>query len=84
VAAAVVSGLARGLPQQRVRSHWRRDSRDAGMYAPSEYDLAGFIVGAAERSQLLTGKAIRAGDALLALPRRPAHQRILTGAQAAV
>jgi len=56
-----------------------------GMYAPSEYDLAGFIVGAAERSQLLTGKAIRAGDALLALPSNGLHTNgYSTGAQAAV
>jgi phosphoribosylformylglycinamidine cyclo-ligase len=38
-----------------------------GLYAESEYDLAGFIVGAAERSGLLTGARIRAGDILLGL-----------------
>ena len=56
-----------------------------GLYAPGEYDLAGFIVGAAERAGLLTGKRIRAGDVLLgAALHRPAHQRLLAGAQAAV
>jgi phosphoribosylformylglycinamidine cyclo-ligase len=44
-----------------------------GLYAESEYDLAGFIVGAAERSELLTGKTIRAGDVLLALPSTGLH-----------
>jgi phosphoribosylformylglycinamidine cyclo-ligase len=44
-----------------------------GMYAESEYDLAGFIVGAAERSQLLTGQTMRPGDVLLALPSTGLH-----------
>jgi len=43
------------------------------MYAPSEYDLAGFIVGAAERAELLTGKRVRQGDVLLALPSSGLH-----------
>src|SRR5690242_10024977 len=44
-----------------------------GLYAESEYDLAGFIVGAAERSELLTGKGTRPGDVLLALPSTGLH-----------
>ena len=44
-----------------------------GLYAPGEYDLAGFIVGAAERRALLTGKRIRAGDVLLGLPSSGLH-----------
>jgi len=39
-----------------------------GFYPPGEYDLAGFIVGAVERKKLLTGKAVKPGDTLLALP----------------
>src|SRR5215472_18178971 len=44
-----------------------------GFYQPGEYDLAGFIVGAVERSQMLTGKNIRAGDVLLGLPSNGLH-----------
>jgi len=44
-----------------------------GMYAPGEYDLAGFIVGAVERSRLRTGRPARAGDVLLALPSTGLH-----------
>ena len=44
-----------------------------GLYAEGEYDLAGFIVGAAERSGLMTGAKIRAGDVLLALPSTGLH-----------
>ena len=39
-----------------------------GFYADGEYDLAGFIVGAAERKKLLSGSRIRPGDILLGLP----------------
>jgi phosphoribosylformylglycinamidine cyclo-ligase len=44
-----------------------------GLYTEEEYDLAGFIVGAAERSKLLDGAGIRAGDALLGLPSNGLH-----------
>ncbi len=36
-------------------------------YAPGEYDLAGFIVGIVERSHMLDGSLVRAGDSLIAL-----------------
>jgi phosphoribosylformylglycinamidine cyclo-ligase len=44
-----------------------------GFYPPGEYDLAGFIVGAVERSRVLDGKRVRAGDVLLALPSSGLH-----------
>jgi len=44
-----------------------------GMYAPGEYDLAGFIVGVVERKRMLTGKTIRAGDILIGLPSTGLH-----------
>ena len=44
-----------------------------GMYAPGEYDLAGFIVGAVQRKRLLTGQSIRPGDVLLGLPSNGLH-----------
>src|SRR5579872_3443912 len=37
-----------------------------GFYPVGEYDLAGFIVGAVERENILTGKNVKPGDALLA------------------
>ena len=39
-----------------------------GMYADGEYDIAGTIVGAVEKSRIMTGAKVRKGDALLALP----------------
>jgi phosphoribosylformylglycinamidine cyclo-ligase len=44
-----------------------------GFYPVGEYDLAGFIVGAVERAQLLTGKHVAAGDTMFALPSAGLH-----------
>src|ERR1700737_2562426 len=44
-----------------------------GFYSPGEYDLAGFIVGVVERKKLLTGKNVKPGDALIALPSAGLH-----------
>jgi phosphoribosylformylglycinamidine cyclo-ligase len=73
VAAAVVSGIARGCRLNGCALIGGETAEMPGLYAEAEYDLAGFIVGAAERSQLLTGTRIRAGDALLALPSTGLH-----------
>ena len=73
VAAAVVAGIARGCRRNGCALIGGETAEMPGLYAESEYDLAGFIVGAAERSELLTGKTIRAGDVLLALPSTGLH-----------
>jgi phosphoribosylformylglycinamidine cyclo-ligase len=73
VAAAVVSGIARGCRRNGCALIGGETAEMPGLYAESEYDLAGFIVGAAERSDLLTGQAIRAGDVLLALTSTGLH-----------
>jgi phosphoribosylformylglycinamidine cyclo-ligase len=44
-----------------------------GFYHEGEYDLAGFIVGAVERSRLLGPQRVRSGDVLLALPGTGLH-----------
>src|SRR5271154_146496 len=73
VAAQVVAGLARGCRRNGCAPVGGETAEMPGLYAPGEYDLAGFIVGAAERPALLTGKRIRAGDALLGLPSTGLH-----------
>jgi phosphoribosylformylglycinamidine cyclo-ligase len=73
VAASVVSGIARGCARNGCALIGGETAEMPGMYAAGEYDLAGFIVGAAERAELLTGKSIRAGDVLLALPSTGLH-----------
>jgi phosphoribosylformylglycinamidine cyclo-ligase len=73
VAAAVVSGIARGCRNNGCALIGGETAEMPGLYADSEYDLAGFIVGAAERSELLTARRVREGDVLLALPSTGLH-----------
>jgi phosphoribosylformylglycinamidine cyclo-ligase len=73
VAAAVVSGIARGCRENGCALIGGETAEMPGLYNHGEYDLAGFIVGAAERSELLTGRTIREGDALIALPSTGLH-----------
>jgi phosphoribosylformylglycinamidine cyclo-ligase len=44
-----------------------------GFYADGEYDLAGFIVGAAEKERLITGRGIQPGDRLVGVPSSGLH-----------
>src|SRR6266581_4285517 len=69
VAAEVVSGIARGCKANGCALIGGETAEMPGLYAPGEYDLAGFIVGAVERKRLLTGAKIRTGDELLKLHR---------------
>jgi phosphoribosylformylglycinamidine cyclo-ligase len=73
VAAAVVSGIARGCRNNGCALIGGETAEMPGMYRDGEYDLAGFITGGAERGALLTGANIRAGDVLVALPSTGLH-----------
>jgi phosphoribosylformylglycinamidine cyclo-ligase len=73
IAAAVVAGIARGCKLNGCALIGGETAEMPGLYAEGEYDLAGFIVGAAERSQLLTPTSVRCGDLLLALPSTGLH-----------
>ena len=73
VAVKVISGIARGCRANGCALIGGETAEMPGMYADGEYDLAGFIVGAAERAGLLTGKRIGRGDILLGLPSTGLH-----------
>lgn len=73
VTGQVVEGIARGCRANGCALVGGETAEMPGLYQPGEYDLAGFIVGAVERRNMLTGTAIRAGDVLLALPSNGLH-----------
>ncbi len=73
VAADVVEGIARGCSSNKCALIGGETAEMPGMYSDGEYDLAGFIVGAVEKKQLLTGSKIKPGDVLLGLPSNGLH-----------
>ncbi len=73
VCSEVVKGLARGCKRNGCALIGGETAEMPGMYVPGEYDLAGFIVGAVERKQMVTGSGVAAGDVLLGLPSNGLH-----------
>jgi len=72
-AVAVVGGIARGCELAGCALIGGETAEMPDMYPPGEYDLAGFTVGAVEKSQMLTGAAIVAGDVVLGVASSGPH-----------
>jgi phosphoribosylformylglycinamidine cyclo-ligase len=72
-AAAVVAGVAEGCAQAGCTLLGGETAELPGFYGRGEYDVAGFCVGVVERSELITGRTIRPGDALLGLASSGLH-----------
>lgn len=73
VAAQVVSGIGEGCVQANAALIGGETAEMPGMYAEGEYDLAGFCVGAVEKSEMIDGSKVSAGDKLIGLASTGAH-----------
>jgi len=69
----VVSGLCRACRENNCALLGGETAEMPGLYPQGEYDLVGTIVGAVERSKIITGKNIRQGDMILGLPSNGLH-----------
>jgi phosphoribosylformylglycinamidine cyclo-ligase len=67
VAEQVIAGIAEGCTQAGCALLGGETAEMPGMYQAGEYDLAGFCVGVVDRSALVDGRRIAAGDVLLGL-----------------
>ncbi|NQU08924.1 MAG: phosphoribosylformylglycinamidine cyclo-ligase, partial [Candidatus Abyssubacteria bacterium] len=67
VAEQVVAGLAEGCRRAGCSLIGGETAEMPGFYNPGEYDLAGTIIGAVDRSEIIDGSAIEEGDSIIAL-----------------
>jgi phosphoribosylformylglycinamidine cyclo-ligase len=67
VASDVVAGIAEGCIQSGCALVGGETAEMPGMYHPGDYDIAGFCTGIAEKSELIDGSKVAAGDQLIAL-----------------
>lgn len=73
IASSVIRGIARGCERNACALIGGETAEMPGLYKKGEYDVAGFIVGACEEKQLITGATIAPGDVLLGLPSDGLH-----------
>ncbi len=70
---AIVAGVAEGCRQAGCALVGGETAEMPGMYADGEYDIAGFTVGAVEKSQLIDGSKVSVGDALVGIASSGVH-----------
>src|SRR6202021_2594143 len=69
----LVDGMSRACRKAGCALIGGETAEMPGFYPAGEYDVAGFIVGVVERKNMLNGKAVKPGDALIALPSSGLH-----------
>ncbi len=72
-ASSVITGIAEGCLQSGCALVGGETAEMPGMYEGEDYDLAGFCVGVVEKSAIIDGSRVQAGDVLLALPSSGPH-----------
>lgn len=70
---AIVAGVAEGCRQAGCALVGGETAEMPGMYADGEYDIAGFTVGVVEKSKLIDGTKVRAGDVLIGVASSGVH-----------
>lgn len=73
VVEAIVSGVAEGCRQAGCALVGGETAEMPGMYTPGEYDIAGFTVGAVEKSKLIDCSKVKPGDLLIGIASSGVH-----------
>ncbi|MDE5653089.1 MAG: phosphoribosylformylglycinamidine cyclo-ligase [Muribaculaceae bacterium] len=73
VVEAIVAGVAEGCRQANCALVGGETAEMPGMYDEDEFDIAGFTVGAVEKSRLIDGSKVSVGDVLIGLPSSGVH-----------
>lgn len=73
VVEAIVAGVAEGCRQAGCALVGGETAEMPGMYDEDEFDIAGFTVGAVEKSRLIDGSKVSVGDVLIGIPSSGVH-----------
>ena len=73
VAEAIINGIVKACRENGCSLIGGETAEMPGLYRDNEYDIAGTIVGVAEKKKIFDGKKVKAGDVLIALPSTGLH-----------